>query len=182
MGIISEYKKAWEHIKKCENYIYFSILLYFVFLGIGFFQPQVLYDETHSLIFDDVADEEISVLNFFFHNLKINLYKLFLGFMFGIVPFFITLLNGYVIGFGISEVSELVTPSFLLGFLFLGFLELSAGFIAGGLGLKSATFIFKKKKLKTLKNYLLNNVRVGFLIVMPILFISAIIEYFIIMG
>jgi stage II sporulation protein M len=57
-----------------------------------------------------------------------------------------------------------------------GIFELPALFLSAGLGLRLGTFIFRKNKLKSLKNYLFESLRVFLFIIFPFLLIAAIIE------
>jgi uncharacterized membrane protein SpoIIM required for sporulation len=53
---------------------------------------------------------------------------------------------------------------------------LPAIFISLGLGLKTGMFIFQKDKIKILKKYLYNSIKVFLLIVIPLLIIAGFIE------
>ena len=98
------------------------------------------------------------------------------GILFGIYPLFATIANGFILGFvasiSVSEVGFLV----LWRILPHGIFELPAIFISFGLGLKIGSFIFQKKKFKSLKNYSLNSLKVFVFIIIPLLIIAAVIE------
>jgi len=57
-----------------------------------------------------------------------------------------------------------------------GIFELPAVFIALGMGLKFGGFIFQKEKIKSLREYFWNSLRVFLFVVLPLLIIAGIIE------
>jgi len=101
---------------------------------------------------------------------------MFFGIMLSIFPVLSALVNGYVLGFVASKVSAGSGFFVLWRLLPHGIFELPALFISLGLGLKLGTFVFQKKKLKTLREYLFETIRVFFFIIIPLLIIAAIIE------
>ena len=95
--------------------------------------------------------------------------------MLGFFPVIFAIANGYVLGFVASATVEVQGISILWRLFPHGIFELPAIFISLGLGLKLMTFIFEKNKLKTLKIYLKNSLRVFLFIIIPLLIIAAVI-------
>ena len=173
----TQYKKAWKYLIESRRYIYLATILYIIFFMIGTFQPNLYSEEIRGIMQDD---EEMSSLDIFIHNLKIDTIKLITGIAYGIIPIGILIINGYVIGFMMAETTLLSNPFFVLSFIIVAILELPLSFISAGLGLKLGMFIFKKEKIKYIKEITINNLRILILIICPILFISAIIENYLI--
>lgn len=178
-----EYKKSWEYIKDSRNFIYVVMILFFVFLLVGFFvpAPQVIQDKIMDFIKElleqtkNMSQSEL-IRFIILNNVKSTFFGIALGIFFGIYPVVGTIVNGYLLGF-VSLLS--VNNGGIITLLKLfphGIFELPAVFIALGLGLKLGTFIFKKDKSKSFKEYLINSIRIFFLIILPLLILAGIIE------
>lgn len=178
-----QYKKSFDYLKKSKNFIYSIIGIFFLFALIGFFVPvpdsisEQILEFIQELIKQIEGMSQGELISFIFlNNLQSSFYSMIFGVVLGILPIIAVVANGYLLGFvaSLSVQSE--------GFLVLwrlfphGIFELPAIFISLGLGLKLGTFIFQKEKLKSLKNYVLNSLRVFILIVVPLLIIAGIIE------
>lgn len=178
-----EYKKSWDYLKHSKNFIYVIIIIFFVFTLIGFFisvpdslKSQILKFITE-LLEKTQGMSQMELIKFiFFNNLQSSFYGIIFGFLIGIFPIIATIANGYLLGFVASISVENGGILSLWKLLPHGIFELPAVFISLGLGLKFGMFIFQKKKLESLKNYLINSLRVFLLIVVPLLIIAAIIE------
>ncbi|MFC1682506.1 stage II sporulation protein M [Nanoarchaeota archaeon] len=183
INIKKQYKKAFTFIKKSKNFIYTIIAIFCAFTLIGFFIP--IPDQLSNQILEllrqileqtkDMTSKQLTSF-IFFNNLKSSIFGMILGIFFGIFPIFASLVNGYLLGFvaSLSVKSEGVLS--LWRILPHGIFELPAVFISLGLGLKIGSFIFQKQKIKSLKHFLTNSLRVFLLIVIPLLIIAAIIE------
>jgi len=178
-----EYKKSWDYLKHSKNFIYVIIIIFFFFTLIGFFisvpdslKSQILKFITE-LLEKTQGMSQMELIKFiFFNNLQSSFYGIIFGFLIGIFPIIATIANGYLLGFVASISVENGGILSLWKLLPHGIFELPAVFISLGLGLKFGMFIFQKKKLESLKNYLINSLRVFLLIVVPLLIIAAIIE------
>lgn len=175
------YKLSWDYLKESKNFIYFSVLLFFLIAIIGFLYPIFFVDKIVGLIKELV--EQTKDLNgfeliifIFLNNLQTSFFGLILGVLLGIFPLFFIVLNGYVLGF-VSALS-VNTSGFLILLKLIphGIFELPAVFISLGLGIKLGTFIFHKHKIKDFNKYFINSLRVFLFIVVPLLIIAAIIE------
>ena len=182
-SILKEYSESWKYIKSCKRQIYSIISLFFAFALIGFFVP--ISKEIMSLILEYVRQileqtkdmSMIQLMNFIFlNNLQASFFGLILGLFFGIIPVFFALFNGYVLGIVASLTVSQEGMLSLMNLFPHGIFELPAVFISLGLGLKLGAFIFQKNKKEFFKRNLSNSFRVFVFVIIPLLFIAAIIE------
>ena len=176
------FSHSWQYLKQSRNFIYAIIILFFVFAIIGFIFPAP--DSVLQRILEIIKEvlEKTEGLSpgrlfvfIFVNNLEVSLIGLIAGILFGIFPLMTTIANGYLLGFvGKYSVSEDGILS-LWKILPHGIFELPAIFISLGLGLRLGMFFFNKKE-KNLREDFLNSMKVFFLIVVPLLFVAAIIE------
>ncbi len=181
--IEEQYKISFKYILESKNFIYSVIGLFLLFSLIGFFIP--LPDSLSLQIlnyFKELVEKTkdfglVEMILFLFNNNSLSsLVGIFSGPIFGILPFFNTIMNGFVLGFA-AQISVTQNGISSLWRLFPhGIFELPALFISLGLGLKFSTFIFKKKKLETFGIFFLNSLSAYFFVVLPLLVIAAIIE------
>lgn len=182
-----QYLKSWDYIRECKNYIFWVIGVFVVFSILGGFFP--VPEEISSQILEfieellemtkDMSGSELAVF-IFLNNLKSAFFSMIGGIIFGIFPIMASLGNGYLLGFvGRMAVAEAGVFS-LWRLLPHGIFELTAVFIAMGMGVKFGTFIFQKNKLSSFGKFLLESLRVFFFVVLPLLIVAAIIEGFLI--
>lgn len=174
---------SFEYIKDSEKFIYFAVGIFSFFALVGFLAP-LPPDVSKQIIdyFKKIVEETkgfglVDLIVFLFkNNAASGFMALFLGFFFGVFPFFNAVLNGTVLGV-VANISVSEKGFFSLWRLFPhGVFELPAIFISIGLGLKLSTFILKKDKLETLKEFLEKSFWSYLLIVVPLLIVAAIIE------
>ncbi len=177
------YRESLKYIKDSRRFIYSVIAVFLFFTLIGFFVPVPSILETKILEFIEELlrkTEGLSQRELIWFILWNNLQSGFTGMLFGVVLGIYSvigaLVNGYVLGFVSSKVVGGNSLFTLLRLFPHGIFELPALFISLGLGLKLGTFIFKKNKIESLKNYLINSIKVFFFVVIPLLVIAAIIE------
>ena len=181
--IAKEYKDSWKYVRESRTFIYFVIAIFFIFLLIGFFipAPEFLYDKILEYIREILERTEgMSSLELIWFIISNNITSTFLGIVFGIIfgifPIVNSVANGYMLGF-VSSISVTNGGILTLWRLFPhGIFELPAVFISLGLGAKLGTFIFQKNKKASFKEYLMNSLKVFFLIIVPLLIIAGIIE------
>jgi len=178
-----EYIKSLNYIKDIKNFIFIVILIFFLFVFIGYFIPAPEYLENEILRFIQELLERtkgmscIQLIRFiFFNNLISSFLGVILGFFLGIFPLISGIFNGYILGFVSSLTVQSEGVSILYRLLPHGIFELPAIFISLAMGLKLGTFIFRKNRKTPLKEYFLNSLRTFILIVIPLLIIAAIIE------
>jgi len=179
----NQYKLSWNYIKESKNFIYAIIGIFLLFALFGFFVSASPELEEAIMGFLKNLLEKTKDFNqwemtkfLFLNNLQSSFMGLLLGVVFGIFPVLSSMINGYVLGFVSSKVVEAEGIFTLWRLLPHGIFELSAVFISLGLGLKLGTFIFRKKKMESFKDYLWNGFRVFLFVVIPLLVIAAIIE------
>ena len=181
--IKNQYSKCWNFIKDSRKQIYIILAIFAIFMLAGSFMPVPETLHTSILNYFNTVEKEIQDKSFvemtgflFSNNLQASFFGLIFGLFLGIVPLVISVSNGYIIGFvmglAVRETSLLV----LWRIIPHGIFELPAVFLSLGMGLKIGTFIFKKDRMDSLKTYLINSFRVFLLVVIPLLFIAAIIE------
>lgn len=184
-NIKENYKESFAFLKESKIFIYSIIVIFFAFVLIGFFVPapesiveqirkfiEELLKQTQGMSFPELTGFII------FNNLQTSFFGMVFGIILGIFPLILAMSNGYFLGF-VSKLS-VQTDGFLSLWKLLphGIFELPAVFISLGLGMKIGSFVFKKKgkKIKSLKEYLLNSLKVFFFVVIPLLIIAGIIE------
>ncbi len=178
-----EYKRGWKYLKDSKSFIYIATGIFLLFVLIGFFMPapELLYDKIMTYIRELLKQTEgMSVLQLTWfiisNNIKSTVLGIVFGIFFGIYPLITSIVNGYILGFVSSVSVSGAGIASLWRLLPHGIFELPAVFISLGLGLKLGTFIFQKDKIKSLKDYATNSIRVFGLIVVPLLIIAGIIE------
>jgi len=182
-NLVKEYKQIWKYLKECRTHIYIAIGIFLAFFLIAFFipAPQKLYDQIIVYIREILSQTEnmssVQLIQFIIsNNLRSTFFNLLFGFAFGIYPALSAVANGYVLGF-VSSISVENGGILTLWKLFPhGIFELPAIFISLGTGLKLSTFILKKDKLNSFRNYLINSIRVFLFVIVPLLIIAGIIE------
>ncbi len=178
-----KYKESWKYIRESKNYIYVIIGVFFTFFLIGLIIPappeisekilefiQELIDQTEGMNFIEL------LLFIFLNNLKASLMGLIFGIFLGVLPIIFSLANGYLLGFVSAVVTKEEGLISLWKLMPHGIFELPAVFISLGLGIKLGTFIFKKEKIETFREYAIKSFNSFILIIIPLLIIAAIIE------
>jgi stage II sporulation protein M len=177
------YSSSWEYIKESKKYIYSSIAVFLVAALTGFFIPaptqinQLIMGFIEDLLLKTQGMNFLEITSFILlNNLQSGLLGIAYGIILGIFPVIMAFANGYLIGFVASESVSVGGIFILWRIVPHGIFELPALFISLGLGIKLGTFIFKKDKLKTLKEYAWSSLKVFVLIIVPLLLVAAIIE------
>lgn len=178
-----QYTESWSYLKESRKFIYFSILIFFIFVLIGFLfpTPKFIVEKIIELFKEILSKTEgmsqMELIFFIFeNNVQASLFGLVFGIFLGIYPVFALMFNGYLVGFvGKLAVVEKGFSS-LFSLLPHGIFELPAIFISFSMGIKFGSFIFNKNKLDSLKDYFWNSLRVFIFVVVPLLIIAAIIE------
>ena len=177
------YVKSVEYIKESKNFICSVLIIFFLFVLIGAFIPipEVLEQKILKIIEELLKQTENlsagELIKFiFFNNLQSSFFGLFFGVGLGVFSLITSIVNGYILGFVMLKSVQANGALVLWKLLPHGIFELPALFISLGLGVKLGAFIFKKNKIKTLKIYLFESARVFVFVILPLLFIAAIIE------
>jgi stage II sporulation protein M len=178
-----QYAQSWKYVKESKKFIYVAIGIFFFFVLFGFFipAPKSLYDPIMNFIKQLIEQtqgmSQTELIKFILeNNIKCTFIGILSGVVLGIFPVASAIANGYMLGF-VSLLSVKTGGFLTLWKLFPhGIFELPAVFISLGLGIKMGTFVFQKKKFKSLADYLVKSLRVFLLIIIPLLIIAGIIE------
>ncbi len=184
--IADNYKKSFDYLKESRKYIYAILILFFIFVLMGFFVPAPpgVYEKILEFIKDILEKTQgmdaLELISFiFFNNLKVSILSIVLGILFGVIPIAFSITNGYLLGFVASITVQEEGIFVLLRLLPHGIFELPAVFISLALGLRLGLYFFMEQKEK-LSNNLLNTLRVFVFVILPLLVIAAIIEGYLI--
>src|SRR4030042_1884025 len=182
------YSLSWKYIKESSVYILLMIcLLLFGAFAALLYQPPLLVEAIkafmESILNDtsnfNVFEMMVYILN---NNLKNSFFAMIFGVIFGIMPIFTALSNGYVLGF-VAEKSVLVAgPSVLLRLLPHGIFEFPAIILALATGIRLGLFWFSDNKKKEFVKRVEGSLRVFLFVILPLLIIAAIIEGFLIFA
>ena len=178
-----EYIKSWKYIKESQRFIWVVVAFFIFWAILGFFitPSENLSDKILDLIKNIVEKtKDLStgglIKYIILNNLQVSAMGIISGLILGIFPVLLTISNGYIVGFVARMSVEQAGTLSLFRLVPHGIFELPAVFISLGLGIKLGTFIFYKKKIKILKDFLINSLRVFLTIVIPLLIIAGIIE------
>ena len=179
----NNYIQSWNYIKESKNFIYAVIIFFILFSLIGFFVPAPegitakILEFIEELLRKTEGMSQGELISFiFFNNLQGSLFGMIFGVLLGIFPLISVIANGYLLGFVASRSVQTEGVLILWRLFPHGIFEIPALFISLGLGLKLGTFIFQRKKIKSLKEYFWDSLRVFVFIVIPLLIVAAIIE------
>jgi len=156
------YRQSWNYIKESRNFIYAILIIFVMFILIGFFVPvpEVLLEEILSFIEEllrktgEMSHSEL-IRFIFFNNLQSSFSGMIFGIVLGIFPVVTIIANGYLLGFVSSRIVQTEGIFILWRLLPHGIFELPALLISVGLGLKLGfwliaepiKFYWKKNKL-----------------------------------
>ena len=173
-------KKTVAPVKEARYHIYLAIGLFIAGACIGFKQPDRFGESLDYLAgfaaFLRDSHPLFIILFLFLKNALASFIALWSGVLFGIIPAVTAAQNGALLGVVFSWKESFSTV--LLNILPHGIFELPAFFIACGLGLWRGTWIFRKNKDETYKDRARKGYRVYYRLIIPLLFIAAIVEGF----
>ncbi len=191
-------KKENRKIRDIYSYCFNEIrnLRYYIIVVLGFFFLSAIFgyifhDMLSEIFLEKIAEilERIKDLNFyqlfffiFRNNSLISFVSLILGFLFGVIPAFVTISNGLMLGF----VSRIAISEQGIGSLWMllphGIFELPAVFISLALGLQiGLRFVFnigekEQDRYSILKSNLWRGLKIFVFVVLPLLLIAAFVE------
>ncbi|MEK6945347.1 MAG: stage II sporulation protein M [Nanoarchaeota archaeon] len=192
-SIVSEYERCFAFLKESRDFIYATVLLFFIFGVIGFFFQDILQLVFKSFFKIDLNGQLLEYLKnlilqtqgmdypqlmgfIFLNNIQSSFLGLALGIFLGIFPLISLLFNGYILGFVAAISVKVGGVGVLWKILPHGIFELPAVFISLGLGIKLGSYLFIHKNKSSFREWLIDSLRVFLLIVFPLLVIAAIIE------
>ncbi len=178
-----EYKQCWNFIKESKYFIWSIVIIFFAFVFVGYFIPAPDYlSESIMKFLEDLINQTKGMspgklISFiFFNNLQSSFIGMVLGVFFGFFSILFALFNGYVLGFVSAIAVKAENGLVLLQLLPHGIFELPAIFLSLGLGIKLGSFVFKKDKLNSFKEYFSNCIKIFLLVIVPLLILASIIE------
>ncbi len=137
------YRKSWEYIKESRNFIYITLIIFFLFAFIGAFVPapefleQQILEFIEELLRKTAEMSQGELMSFIFlNNLQSSFFGMIFGIALGIFSAITSVLNGYLLGFVSSKAAYEEGIFVLWRLLPHGIFELPALFISTGLGLK----------------------------------------------
>lgn len=182
-SFFSKYKNSFKYVSDSRKEILFIIGIFIVFLLIGIFVPAPENISNQIMVYLNQLLAQTEEYGFgemflfiFFNNFKSSFFGLYGGIALGFFSFFTSLMNGYLLGFVSQFVSSQEGAGVLWRLIPHGVFELPAVFISLGMGAKLGSFIFRKNRLRFLKENIIKSLKVFVLIVVPLLVIAAIIE------
>ncbi|MCD4767532.1 MAG: stage II sporulation protein M [Methanosarcinales archaeon] len=183
--------EAMAYLTSLRPYLLVIITLFLLATAVGYvsayFNPDIIdeligqFEETYGWI---AEESPIMIMLFIFANNTLNSFiAMLLGTFFGIWPVIFILVNGYFIGVVVfSSVQEYGILVVLFALLPHGIIELPMIFISASMGLKLGVLAFQKifniKDIR-FKYELFSAIRFFVTVIVPLLFIAAIIETFI---
>lgn len=174
------YSSCKNFLVNSKSYILFSIYLFIfaVMFGVFYNAPQDIAQKLLDYLQQIVAQFEglnlpQTILYIFWNNLSVCMITIFSGILLCIFPFVLALSNGFILGFVIKHAVNLNGLAVVWRLFPHGIFELPAIIISLALGFRLGVEIFTKREIK-------NNLKEIFmiiaLIIIPLLFIAAIIE------
>ena len=163
--------------------VFLYVIMNIIGYVVGFFYPQIFESLFNLNRLPETASWEIAFL-IFINNAKILFMAIMFSFIIWIMPIIITLSNGFTMGFVIEYSAKIEGFLYVLvGLLPHSIIEIPIILLGMGvswqLGIRSAQVVFKKGKKEQFKKEFINAFWIFFLILVPMLFIAAIIEIFI---
>lgn len=184
-----EVNSAWRYLKDSDNYVAVVVGVFVLFFMFGFIFPYIAPPELLNPILDQIRELIEQIIKetegkgfvemwafIFWNNVSIAFFAAMFGFFFAIVPIFLLMSNGVMIGLISSLVTREVGLFSLWRLLPHGVFEIPAIIISFAIGIKFGAFIFNKNIGETFFERLKGTFRVFFLIIVPLLVLAAIIE------
>ncbi len=178
-----KYSEVFDYLHKIKGFIFLIMGIFFIFFGLGFFIDlplaiqESLLEYLKKLILETEGFSLREMILFLFSNNSLaSFFGLVLGVIFGIFPLLSSVSNGFVVGF-VSNLSVAEFGHFsLLALVPHGIFELPALFISLGMGVKLGFSFFYKNGRRNFRELFNKSIWTYLLLVLPLLFIAAIIE------
>ena len=176
-----QFNEASSYLRKSKNYIYVSIGLFIFSAVMGFIFKEnlsVLNELIRKMILESKGLNTWEMIMFILqNNFQVSVIVVISGALIGLIPIFIALSNGLVVGYVLALTSDAAGFASWWRLLPHGVFELPAIFIALGLGIKLGfAFFTQKNQLQEFKHRFYNSCNVLLMVVFPLLVIAAIIE------
>lgn len=179
-----------EYLQGLKGYIKFSIQLLVFSLIVGVYvaayhakETQQVVDWAASSLSPGVSLSGLQLFFFIFeNNVTALFYSLAESIVFGISPILMIVANGVIIGvFMVLVTKKASFMYFILGILPHGIFEIPAAIISSSMGMRvgSAVILKLRRKKTSIVGEIYNALKYFILVVVPLLFIAALIEAFI---
>ncbi|MCK4592384.1 stage II sporulation protein M [Candidatus Parcubacteria bacterium] len=182
-------KEARQYLYGLKKYILFSSYVFIIAVFCGYVIAQNYPSETQMLIEEMKSmflfEEEVTSLQLFFFIFENNVSKLFvilpLGIFAGLIPLLSVFANGLILGVFAQVVSgEISWIFFFLGIIPHGIIEIPVLIISSAIGIRIGKVavwrLFSRKE--SLKEEFIKALKFFVLILIPLLFVAALIEAF----
>jgi len=157
-----------------------ALLLGYGFGWAGSSQAAALIDEVAARLGALAGGTELETfLAIFGNNLNIDLGMVVLGFLGGVIPFAVLVLNAFVIGlFGAYFTQLGLGPAFLLGILPHGVIEIPCLVLSAAVGLRLGAVAWRKLfgRGGELTEELADGLRFAVYVILPLTFLAAVVE------
>lgn len=182
--LIDNYSKCWKFLIECRWYNVFVTGIFSLLFLIGFTFPVFFRAEIILFIEEliELVDGKGLIETFFFiffNNLKATFFSIIFGASFGILPFFIAVSNGYLIGFVSREVAMIEGISALWRLFPHGIFELPAVIFSIGIGIKIGVKFIQDLHKKYFKSISFIILLVLSMIILPISLLIILSTFFI---
>jgi len=175
------YSRCFSFLGEIKNFIWFSIIVFLLFILIGYFFPVFFRKEIIDLIvnlMDKIKDYNmIQMIGYIIaNNSWAAVISVVFGILFGIIPLGTIVFNGYLLGF-VANYAVSQGGLIVLWKIFPhGIFELPAIILAVSMGIKLGTNFFRKDSNKIFRKDFGDTMRVFIFIIIPLLIIAGIIE------
>jgi len=185
----NEVESSWNTVKKVDNYIAIVSGLFIFLFAVGFVFPYVVPAEVLEPVLEQIREyiEEILAETegfgfvdmwwfIFSNNVGVGFSAILFGFILGIVPLFLLLINGLSIGLISSLVAREAGLISLWRLLPHGVFEIPAIIISLAIGIRFGSFIFYRNRWSKFLEMFKESMNVFFFIIVPLLILAALIE------
>jgi stage II sporulation protein M len=178
---VVQYGKCWDFLKESQWHVVFALGVFALMFLVGFAYPVFFRERIFRFLSELIMSLEGKstfelVVFIFLNNLKAAFFGLVTGIVFGVLPFVIAVVNGYLVGFVGREAA--MTEGLVVFWRLAphGIFELPAILFSIGIGMKIGTGLLERNFEKRLKHNFVEGFRFFVFVVFPLLLIAGIIE------
>ena len=169
-------------IREKRKVFYIAAGIFFIFFLLGILFPDFFLDYQRALLGSRGPDGFLSTFLFIlFNNCIIAFTGMITGLLFGVIPLFLLVINGYIIGAIVSNSAQnLEMVDLLVRFLPHGIFEIPAIILSLGFGLCAYDVIFRartrKEVFSDIRSHLYDSFFLFMLKILPLFILAALIE------
>ncbi len=178
----NNFRSSLSEINRVRNYVFGVIGLFVLSALIGYFFEISFVSEVISKMISELLEKTKDLGYFemfwfiFLNNSNVGFFSILLGIFIGIFPLITSVFNGYIIGYVVNKAAQVSGFSTILKLAPHGIFELPAIFISIGLGIRLGFDLFRAKPYERFNQNIINSLRIFVFIIVPLLFVAAIIE------